>query len=95
MGIRSEDAVKEDHYYCEKCRPDLHTELLKYAGAQLLLYTRQRSHLPIQETCQTASGPSLIILQLPSCHSLHKPELSFAFSESPETPETPKYYEQS
>ncbi|KAH8988090.1 hypothetical protein EDB92DRAFT_1079801 [Lactarius akahatsu] len=29
MGIRSEDAVKEDHYYCEQCRPDLHTELLK------------------------------------------------------------------
>ncbi|KAI0301027.1 hypothetical protein B0F90DRAFT_1810241 [Multifurca ochricompacta] len=29
MGIRNEDAVKEDHYYCEQCRPDLHVELLK------------------------------------------------------------------
>ena len=54
----------------------------------------QRSHLPIQETCQTTSRPSLI-LQPPSCHSFHKPELSFAFPDSPETPETPKYYEQS
>jgi len=84
--------VKEDHYYCEKCRPDLHVELLKY-GAQSLLYARQRSHLLIQEAWQTASGPSLI-LQLPSHHSLRKSELSFAFPESPETPETPKYYEQ-
>jgi PHD finger protein len=32
MGIRNEDAVKADHYYCEKCRPDLHVELLKYAA---------------------------------------------------------------
>lgn len=29
MGIRNEDAVKADHYFCEKCRPDLHVELLK------------------------------------------------------------------
>jgi hypothetical protein len=32
MGIRNEDAVKADHYYCEQCRPDLHVELLKYAA---------------------------------------------------------------
>lgn len=32
MGIRNEDAVKADHYFCEKCRPDLHVELLKYAA---------------------------------------------------------------
>jgi hypothetical protein len=30
MGIRNEDAVKADHYFCEKCRPDLHVELTKY-----------------------------------------------------------------
>ena len=39
MGIRSEDAVKEDHYYCEKCRPDLHIELLKYARAHFFTPT--------------------------------------------------------
>jgi len=33
MGIRNEDAVKADHYFCEQCRPDLHVELLKYAAA--------------------------------------------------------------
>jgi hypothetical protein len=33
MGIRNEDAVKADHYFCEKCRPDLHVELLKYAAS--------------------------------------------------------------
>ena len=32
MGIRNEDAVKADHYFCEKCRPDLHVELIKYAA---------------------------------------------------------------
>ncbi|KAH9054310.1 hypothetical protein EDB87DRAFT_1689314 [Lactarius vividus] len=75
MGIRSEDAVKEDHYYCELCRPDLHTELLKYAGAHFLLYAHQPSHHPTQETHQTAPGPSLI-LQHPSRRSPHKPEFS-------------------
>ena len=35
MGIRSEDAVKEDHYFCEQCRPELHVELLKYARSSL------------------------------------------------------------
>ena len=33
MGIRNEDAVKADHYFCEKCRPDLHVELLKYVAS--------------------------------------------------------------
>jgi len=32
MGIRNEDAVKADHYFCEQCRPDLHVELLKYGA---------------------------------------------------------------
>jgi hypothetical protein len=92
MGIRSEDAVKEDHYYCEKCRPDMHTELLKYARAHFLLYAHQQSP-HTQETRQATSGPSLI-LQLPSRLSLRQPELSFSLPVSPEAPETPEYYEQ-
>ena len=31
MGIRNEDAVKADHYFCETCRSNLHIELIKYA----------------------------------------------------------------
>ena len=50
------------------------------------------SHL-VLENCQAASGLSLI-LQSPSCLSLSKPELSFPLFKSPETTETPKYYEQ-
>ena len=30
MGYQSEDQVHDDDYYCEQCRPELHTELLKY-----------------------------------------------------------------
>ncbi|KAF5355314.1 hypothetical protein D9758_006014 [Tetrapyrgos nigripes] len=29
MGYESEDQLHEDDYYCEQCRPDLHTDLLK------------------------------------------------------------------
>ncbi|KAF8633444.1 hypothetical protein AX17_004613 [Amanita inopinata Kibby_2008] len=29
MGYQSEDQVHDDDYYCEQCRPELHTELLK------------------------------------------------------------------
>lgn len=38
MGIRNEDAVKADHYFCEQCRPDLHVELIKYAAAVSTLF---------------------------------------------------------
>ena len=75
MGIRSEDAVKEDHYYCEKCRPDLHVELLKYAGAQLLLYTPPTVSPPhtgdLPNDLETVTHPPTPILpQLPQTGAL-------------------------
>jgi hypothetical protein len=30
MGYESEDQLHDDDYYCEKCRPEQHTDLLKY-----------------------------------------------------------------
>lgn len=29
MGYESEEQLHDDDYYCEQCRPELHTELLK------------------------------------------------------------------
>ena len=30
MGYESEDQLHDDDYYCEQCRPELHSDLLKY-----------------------------------------------------------------
>jgi hypothetical protein len=30
MGYDSEAQLHDDDYYCEQCRPDFHTEYLKY-----------------------------------------------------------------
>ena len=38
MGYQSEDQVHDDDYYCELCRPELHTELLKCVHFILLLF---------------------------------------------------------
>lgn len=29
MGFESEDQLYDDDYYCEECKPELHTDLLK------------------------------------------------------------------
>jgi hypothetical protein len=30
MGYESEDLLHEDDYYCELCRPELHSDILRY-----------------------------------------------------------------
>lgn len=30
MGLETEDQLHDDDYHCEKCRPEMHIELLKY-----------------------------------------------------------------
>ncbi|KAI0245580.1 hypothetical protein BJV78DRAFT_1261820 [Lactifluus subvellereus] len=50
MGIRNEDAVKEGHYFCEQCRPDLHVELLKR------LAKRPRDRLPSSNSNSNATS---------------------------------------
>lgn len=37
MGYESEDQLHDDDYYCEKCRPEQHQELLKYMGRYLII----------------------------------------------------------
>ncbi|KAH9046554.1 hypothetical protein EDB84DRAFT_1466277 [Lactarius hengduanensis] len=50
MGIRSEDLVREDDYYCEQCRPDLHVELLKRLARRRR--DRHSSHTLLMEVVQ-------------------------------------------
>jgi hypothetical protein len=33
MGFMTEDQVLDEDYYCEECKPELHTDLLKCASA--------------------------------------------------------------
>jgi hypothetical protein len=64
MGIRNEDAVKADHYFCEKCRPDLHVELLKYAApiptslCPLMTYSRRLAKRPRDRHSSSNSHPN-------------------------------------
>lgn len=30
MGFESEDQLHDDDYYCEECKPELHTDFFKY-----------------------------------------------------------------
>ncbi|KAF8734984.1 hypothetical protein AX14_002999, partial [Amanita brunnescens Koide BX004] len=45
MGYQSEDQVHDDDYYCEQCRPELHTELLKKL-AKRPRHSSTNSHAP-------------------------------------------------
>ncbi len=44
MGYESEDQLQNDDYYCEQCRPDLHTDLLKYVScSSYILFVKRIS----------------------------------------------------
>ncbi|THU76026.1 hypothetical protein K435DRAFT_879828 [Dendrothele bispora CBS 962.96] len=51
MGYESEDQLHDDDYYCEQCRPELHTELLK----KLSRKARQSSTNSHHTTAPTSS----------------------------------------
>jgi len=54
MGYESEDQLHDDDYHCELCRPDMHTELLKYV--QLPFFSKFRN-LTISQETQEANAP--------------------------------------
>jgi len=70
MGIRNEDAVKADHYFCEQCRPDLHVELLKYAPATSISF-RSLTIIPNLYIGDSLSGPETVIRPLIRIPTLH------------------------
>lgn len=54
MGYQSEDQVHDDDYYCEQCRPHLHTELLKKL-AKRPRQSSANSHAPASRVSRSHS----------------------------------------
>ncbi|KAF8630645.1 hypothetical protein AX15_002796 [Amanita polypyramis BW_CC] len=54
MGYQSEDQVHDDDYYCELCRPELHTELLKKL-ARRPRHSSTNSHAPASRVSRSHS----------------------------------------
>ncbi|PFH51515.1 hypothetical protein AMATHDRAFT_58952 [Amanita thiersii Skay4041] len=54
MGYQSEDQVHDDDYYCEQCRPELHTELLKKL-AKRPRHPSTNSHAPASRVSRSHS----------------------------------------
>ncbi|KAK2463246.1 hypothetical protein APHAL10511_004901 [Amanita phalloides] len=54
MGYQSEDQVHDEDYYCEQCRPELHTELLKKL-AKRPRHSSTNSHAPASRVSRSHS----------------------------------------
>jgi PHD-finger len=93
MGYESEDQLHDDDYYCEQCRPEMHTELLKYVGRYLDIRLFLITVRP-KETVQT--DPPLLCNIPSQLHCCSIPPISFTFAiiSLKTTIQTPKYNEQ-
>ncbi|KAG7098596.1 hypothetical protein E1B28_000521 [Marasmius oreades] len=60
MGFESEDQLHDDDYYCEQCRPELHTELLKKLSkrARQSSTTSHHTAVPTSSTTFRSHSPT-------------------------------------
>lgn len=64
MGYESEDQLHDDDYYCEQCRPELHTDVVKcelhsfQSSMSNDLYRSKRKRKPRQSSAASAAHPS-------------------------------------
>ncbi|KAF5386226.1 hypothetical protein D9615_002235 [Tricholomella constricta] len=61
MGFESEDQLHDDDYYCEECKPELHTDLFKRS--------RKRSKRPRQSSANSHHNPASALSRVSRSHS--------------------------
>ncbi|KAK0504563.1 hypothetical protein EDD18DRAFT_1456071 [Armillaria luteobubalina] len=63
MGYESEDQLQNDDYYCEQCRPDLHTDLLKKKPRKARQSSTASHHTAVGNRMSRSRSPSHTLKQ--------------------------------